>query len=156
MQLNVHKSLRWFDGVFQGQYLPSLRIHYVTINKDWEKLPLQLYWIKMKICNDQGYKIKWHWSCYSNKMTPLPILLAAVFLGTDKYYFNNECKGFIRFPNTRKHLKHFVFDRLETWGNPKHKFLKWLLQRNNTKLCSVVFLICCIQSAFIIFLSFCF
>ena len=25
--------------VFQGQYLPSLSINYVTINKDLEKLP---------------------------------------------------------------------------------------------------------------------
>ena len=49
------------------------------------------------------------------QMMPLPILLAAVFLGTGKYYFKNECEGFIRFPNTRKHLKHFiVFNRLET------------------------------------------
>ena len=31
--------LRWFDTVFQGQYLPSLRINYVAINKDLEKLP---------------------------------------------------------------------------------------------------------------------
>ena len=36
-------DLRWFDTVFQGQYLPSLSINYVTINKDLEKLPPQLY-----------------------------------------------------------------------------------------------------------------
>ena len=63
------------------------------------------------------------------------------------YYFKNECAGFIRFPSARKHLKprghrpsgFIVFKRLETWWNPMHEFLKWLLQGNNTKLCSVVF-----------------
>ena len=37
------KSLRWLDTVFQGQYLPSLSINYVAINKVLEKLPPQLY-----------------------------------------------------------------------------------------------------------------
>ena len=35
--------LRWLDTVFQGQYLPSLGINYVAINKDLEKWPTQLY-----------------------------------------------------------------------------------------------------------------
>ena len=34
----------------------------------------------MKICYDQG--LQWRGSCHSNKMTPLPILLATVFLCT--------------------------------------------------------------------------
>ena len=48
------RHLRWLDTVFQGQYLPSLSINYVAINKVLEKLPPQLYKIKMKICYDQG------------------------------------------------------------------------------------------------------
>ena len=36
-------ALRWVDTVFQGQYLPSLSINYVAINKVLEKLPPQLY-----------------------------------------------------------------------------------------------------------------
>ena len=32
-----------------------------------------------------------------------------------------------------------VFGRLETWWNPKHEFLKWLLQRNYTNFGRVVF-----------------
>ena len=32
-------ELRWLDGVFLGQYPPSLSITYVAINKDLEKLP---------------------------------------------------------------------------------------------------------------------
>ena len=44
--------LRWLDTVFQVQYLPSLSINYVAINTDLEKLPPQLYQIKMKICYD--------------------------------------------------------------------------------------------------------
>ena len=46
-------ALRWLDKVFQGQYLPSLSINYVAINKDLEKLLPQLYYSKMKICHDQ-------------------------------------------------------------------------------------------------------
>ena len=36
-------NLRWLDTVFQSQYLPSLSINYVAINKVLEKLPPQLY-----------------------------------------------------------------------------------------------------------------
>ena len=36
-------ALRWLDTVFQGQYLPSLSVNYVAINKDLEKLTPQLY-----------------------------------------------------------------------------------------------------------------
>ena len=32
----VYWGLRWLDRVFQGQYLPSLYINYVAINKDLE------------------------------------------------------------------------------------------------------------------------
>ena len=47
-------ALRWLDIVFQGQYLPSLSVNCVAINKDLEKLTPQLYYIKMKIGYDQG------------------------------------------------------------------------------------------------------
>ena len=36
-------KLRWLDIVFQGQYLPSLNVNCVAINKDLEKLTPQLY-----------------------------------------------------------------------------------------------------------------
>ena len=39
----VCSSLRWLDRVFQGQYLPSLRIDYVAINDHLKKLSAQLY-----------------------------------------------------------------------------------------------------------------
>ena len=35
--------LRWLDTAFQSQYLPSLSINFVAINKVLEKLPPQLY-----------------------------------------------------------------------------------------------------------------
>ena len=35
--------LRWLGTGFQGQYLPSLSINFVAMNKDLEKLPPQLY-----------------------------------------------------------------------------------------------------------------
>ena len=35
--------LRWLDTVFQGQYLQSLSMNYVAINKVLEKLPPPLY-----------------------------------------------------------------------------------------------------------------
>ena len=71
-------------------------------------------------------------------LSGFPLLLSI----DSQAYFRNECQGFFRFPNARKHLRpsgFIVFERLETLWNPKHEFLKWLLQRNNTKLCSVVF-----------------
>ena len=34
-------TLRWLYTVFQGQYLPSVSINYVAINKDLEKLTPQ-------------------------------------------------------------------------------------------------------------------
>ena len=46
--------LRWLDTIFQGEYLPSLRINSVVINNVLEKLPPQSYLTKMKICYDQG------------------------------------------------------------------------------------------------------
>ena len=49
--------IRWLDRVSHGQYLPSLIINCVAINKDSEKLPPQLYYIEMKICCDQGYDV---------------------------------------------------------------------------------------------------
>ena len=69
-------ALRWLDTVFQGQYLPSLSINYVAINKDLEKLP------PTQDENLLRSMLQWHQSCHSNKITLLPILLAAVFLGT--------------------------------------------------------------------------
>ena len=48
-------GLRWLDTVFQGQYLPSLSVNCVAINKDLEKLTPQLYYIKMKISYDLGF-----------------------------------------------------------------------------------------------------
>ena len=38
----VYDRLRWLYEVFLGQYIPSLSINHVTINKDLEKLPPQL------------------------------------------------------------------------------------------------------------------
>ena len=49
---SYNTTLRWLDTVFQGQYLPSLSIDYLAINKVLEKLPPQLLQIKMKICYD--------------------------------------------------------------------------------------------------------
>ena len=39
-----NNPLWWLDTVFQGQYLPSLKINYVAINKDLEKLPPQVFY----------------------------------------------------------------------------------------------------------------
>ena len=43
------------DRIFLGQYLQIMSINRVAINKDLEKLPPQLYQIKMKIPYHQGY-----------------------------------------------------------------------------------------------------
>ena len=36
--LRPYAKRRWPDGVFQGQYLPSLSINYVAINKNLKKI----------------------------------------------------------------------------------------------------------------------
>ena len=36
-------GLRWLDGCFQDQFLPSVNINYIIIDKDLEKL-LPLLW----------------------------------------------------------------------------------------------------------------
>ena len=36
-KLELRLGLRWLDTVFQGQYLPSLSVNYVAINKGLEK-----------------------------------------------------------------------------------------------------------------------
>ena len=43
LDINAGCLKRWLDTVFQGEYLPSLSINYVAINKVLEKLPPQLY-----------------------------------------------------------------------------------------------------------------
>ena len=48
---------RWLDTVFKGQCLSSSSLNYVAIKKHLEKLPPQLYQIKMKICHDQGCNV---------------------------------------------------------------------------------------------------
>ena len=50
-------TLSWLERVSQGQYLPSLVINGVPVNKDLEKLPPQLYYMKMKVCYDQGFNV---------------------------------------------------------------------------------------------------
>ena len=43
--LNGFNEIEVVRCSFQGQYLPSLSIYYViTVNKDMEKLPQQLYY----------------------------------------------------------------------------------------------------------------
>ena len=48
-------KLKVAQRVFQGQYLPSLNINYVAINKNLGTFQPQLYLIEMEICYDQGY-----------------------------------------------------------------------------------------------------
>ena len=78
--------LRWLDGVFHDEYLSSLSLNYVAINKDLEKSPVDTTAV---LDNDENLfwsRLPWHRSCYSNEITPLTILLAAVFLGTGTSY----------------------------------------------------------------------
>ena len=54
LSVSLLQDLRWLDTVFLSEYLSRLSVNYVSINKDLEKLTPQLYYIKMKICYDQG------------------------------------------------------------------------------------------------------
>ena len=66
---------------FQGQYLPSLSINYVSINKDLEKTATTVVFDKDENLLSSG--LQRHHSCHSNEMTLLPLLLAAAYLGTE-------------------------------------------------------------------------
>ena len=74
---------RWLDTVFQGQYLLSLSVNYVTINKHLEKLPpvvldtaqWNLSWSGLQ-WHPIGVVIATKWRHY------LPPSLAAIFFGT--------------------------------------------------------------------------
>ena len=73
--------LRWLDTVFQGQYLPSLSINNVAINKDLEiKIASTVVLDNDEFLLWSG--LQWHRSCHGNEMVSPPILLAAVFLNT--------------------------------------------------------------------------
>ena len=69
---------KWLDTVFQSQYLPSLSINYVATNKHLEKIATTVVLGKEGNLSRSG--LQWHRSCHSNEMTPLPIILAAIFL----------------------------------------------------------------------------
>ena len=58
----------------------SIIINYVAINNDLKNLQTQLYYIEMIIYHDQGYN-----DIGDVIATKLPILLAAVFLGTGNF-----------------------------------------------------------------------
>ena len=69
---------KWLDTVFQSQYLPSLSINYVATNKNLEKIATTV--VLGKEGNLSWSGLQWHRSCHSNEMTPLPIILASIFL----------------------------------------------------------------------------
>ena len=85
----VFLEQRWLYRVFRGQYLRSLSINYVAINKELEKLLPQLYYITSKICYDQGYNditvvIATKWRHYLFYLQPeyflaLPIVHGSLF-----------------------------------------------------------------------------
>ena len=79
-QLHGGRLVRWLDTVFQGQYLPSLSINYVAINKVFGKIATTVVLEEDENLFLSG--LQRHRSCHSNEMTLFPILLAAVYLGT--------------------------------------------------------------------------
>ena len=70
---------KWLDTVFQSQYLPSLSKNYVATNEHLEKIATTVVFID-KEGNLSWSGLQWHGSCHSNEMTPLPIVIAAIFL----------------------------------------------------------------------------
>ena len=71
----------WLDTIFKGQCLPSSSLNYVAIKKKkLEKFATAVVSDKDKNLSWSG--LQWHRSCQSNEITPLPILLPAIFLGT--------------------------------------------------------------------------
>ena len=91
----------------------------------------------------QGTKL----SCKAAEITTTRSLNAQLFF-VCHVLFQKRVRGFHEGFQTRENWwKHEAAGRVlllfssvwKPWWNPMHEFLKWLLQRNNTKLCSVVF-----------------
>ena len=62
----ISPFIRWLDTVFQGQYLPSLSINYVAINKVLKNISITLLQISLKLHEHRG--------CYWRKKLPWTIL----------------------------------------------------------------------------------
>ena len=77
-EIKRNEFLKWLNGVFQGQYLPSLRINYIVIKQRFGKITTTAVLYKEEKLSRSV--LQWHQACHSNEMTPLAILLAAVFL----------------------------------------------------------------------------
>ena len=75
-----HGIWRWLDTVCKGHCLPSSSLNYVAIKKPFGKIATTVVLDKDENLSWSG--LQWHRSCQSNELTPLPILLAAMFLGT--------------------------------------------------------------------------
>ena len=83
LQQNLNCALlKWLEGVFQGQYLPSLPMSPLTkIWKNYRHSCIRYRWkfvmIRVAILS----------SCHSNEIPPLLTALEAVFLGTGNFFF---------------------------------------------------------------------
>ena len=74
--IKVEKAwLRFIEVVSVNSLVKGRITNYFAINKDLE------IWILDKDENLLCSGLQKHWNCHSNEMKPLPILLAAVFLG---------------------------------------------------------------------------
>ena len=75
--IKVEKAwLRFIEVVSVNSLVKGRITNYFAINKDLE------IWILDKDENLLCSGLQKHWNCHSNEMKSLPILLAAVFLGT--------------------------------------------------------------------------
>ena len=159
ISLPLWKNPRWLAVRFQNVPIWPNRLSYYSKTSNIiprSNLPIH----KLEILTQNPLEKNPWW--LSVKFQNLPLW--------SKYYVN-ECKGFIRFPNARKHLKpqghrpsgFIVFKPLETWSTSFwNDFFKETIQNDAVLYFShfsvkcIVCVVCCIQSAFTIFVSFCF
>ena len=114
LQQNLNCALlKWLDGVFQGQYLPSLPTSPLTkICKNYHHSCIRYRWkfvmIRVAILS----------SCHSNEMTPLLTALEAVFLGTAWEFFFSKIVHKIFFaPVAASMLAKFKLNLWERYGD---------------------------------------
>ena len=113
LQQNLNCTLlRWLDGVFLGQYLLSLPTSPLT--KIWKNYHHSCFRYRWKFVM---IKVAILSNCHSNEMTPLLTALAAVFLGTENFFFSKIVHKIVLPPVAASMLTKFKPNLWERYGD---------------------------------------
>ena len=138
--LSVLVDIKVLHGVFPGQYIPSLTEHKLRRHQQrFRKITTTAVFD-----NDENFlwsRLQLHRSCHGNEMTPLPIFLEAVFLGSTNFS-SNIVHGCFFLPTAASMFVMFKRNLLERYRD----ILGWRTVKTGQSWCSAV--ICRKRSAF--------